>query len=196
MNIDKLDEIEDQSRRSAESWAPAWHAWYEGVAKHYPKGSGVEVGVAYGGHLVFLRDRLPDAHLCGIDPYQPYTVAGDAMDRSHADFDIMESWVRNRLWSLDVHLFRATSAWAAAHRYRKNSRSDWVFLDGAHDYESIRADIEAWSPLCTILGGHDFCAGWPGVMQAVTEEWRRRRAKNPFCELRINEGSGVWFLTC
>ena len=67
MNIDKIAEIEDQSRRSAESWAPAWHAWYEGVAKHFPKGSGVEVGVAYGGHLVFLREQMPHVRLHGVD---------------------------------------------------------------------------------------------------------------------------------
>jgi hypothetical protein len=196
MNIDKTAEIEDQSRRSAESWAPAWHAWYEGVAKHFPKGSGVEVGVAYGGHLAFLRERLPDADLCGVDPYQPYAIAGDAMDRTQEDFDQIHAWVERRLEKLNVHLYRKTSIKWTQQCLKMMGEIDWVFLDAAHDYESVRADIAAWSPLCTILGGHDFCAGWPGVVQAVTEEWRRRKAKNPFCELRINEGSGVWFLTC
>lgn len=47
---------------------------------------------------------------------------------------------------------------------------DFVFLDAAHDYESVKADIRAWAPKLkdgAILAGHDF--GWSGVARAVAE---------------------------
>lgn len=52
---------------------------------------------------------------------------------------------------------------------------DFVFIDAAHDYESVKKDIEAWWPKvkqCGIISGHDYCVSWPGVMKAVNEKFR------------------------
>lgn len=61
----------------------------------------------------------------------------------------------------------------AAKRYRNHSL-DFVFLDAAHDYENVKADIIAWRPTVKsggYLGGHDYQLLFPGVMQAVQEEF-------------------------
>jgi predicted O-methyltransferase YrrM len=47
-----------------------------------------------------------------------------------------------------------------------------VFIDGAHDIESVRADIRAWKPKIRpggLLAGHDYSLAWPGVRRAVSE---------------------------
>lgn len=51
--------------------------------------------------------------------------------------------------------------------------ADFVFIDGAHDYASVRSDIEVWLPFIKeggILSGHDYGVH-PGVMKAVREKF-------------------------
>ena len=47
-----------------------------------------------------------------------------------------------------------------------------LFIDGEHDYESVRADYDAWAPH-VVRGGyicfHDYCPHWPGVVRLVQE---------------------------
>ena len=50
-------------------------------------------------------------------------------------------------------------------------RVDMVFIDAGHEYEEVKADIEAWLPRCKrFLCGHDYGVS-PGVTQAVTEKF-------------------------
>ncbi|MRS02168.1 class I SAM-dependent methyltransferase, partial [bacterium] len=59
----------------------------------------------------------------------------------------------------------------AALNYQDGSL-DMVFIDAAHDYDNVRADIAAWYPkvrLGGMLAGHDYEENWPGVIQAVNE---------------------------
>lgn len=51
---------------------------------------------------------------------------------------------------------------------------DMVFIDGAHDYDSVMADLAAWIPKARkLICGHDFFdgpdAGFPDVAAAVKE---------------------------
>jgi len=50
---------------------------------------------------------------------------------------------------------------------------DFVFIDAAHDYDSIKKDIMDWYPKVKnggVIGGHDYNNNdWPGVVKAVTE---------------------------
>lgn len=66
---------------------------------------------------------------------------------------------------------------------------DMVFIDGAHDYESVKRDIK-WALANVESGGlvcgHDYCEGWPGVVRAVDE-------LVPGCELI--EGTSIWAVT-
>lgn len=57
----------------------------------------------------------------------------------------------------------------AATDFRNNSL-DFVFIDAAHDYESVSRDIMAWIPKIKkggVIAGHD--KSWPGVRRAIDE---------------------------
>jgi hypothetical protein len=61
---------------------------------------------------------------------------------------------------------------AAYHFARMRTEINFVFIDAAHDYDSVKADILAWRPLVAkggILSGHDYDWGYPGVVHAVRE---------------------------
>lgn len=48
--------------------------------------------------------------------------------------------------------------------------ADMVFIDAGHDYEEVKADIEAWTPKAKkIICGHDYVKDHGGVIQAVDE---------------------------
>ena len=68
----------------------------------------------------------------------------------------------------DVHAMMMKSVDAAA-KFR-NGSVDFIFIDAAHDYENVAADLDAWLPKLSARGhiaGHDY--GAPGVEQAVNE---------------------------
>lgn len=49
---------------------------------------------------------------------------------------------------------------------------DFVMIDGSHDYDSVRADIEHWLPKIKpggVIAGDDYSPSWPGVVKAVDE---------------------------
>ena len=54
---------------------------------------------------------------------------------------------------------------------------DLLFIDGGHDYEQVKADIEAWSyKVIGKIAFHDY-GSWPGVTQAVDEAIEQGKLK-------------------
>ncbi|MCH9626020.1 MAG: hypothetical protein S4CHLAM123_12090 [Chlamydiales bacterium] len=50
---------------------------------------------------------------------------------------------------------------------------DFIFIDGAHDYESVKEDFETWFPKVKVGGivaFHDSFIGWSGVEKVVNRE--------------------------
>lgn len=73
---------------------------------------------------------------------------------------------------------------SAAKTYEDKSL-DFVFIDAAHDYKSVKADIQAWLPKIKpggYLAGHDYPT-WEGVTKAVDEF---------FPEGSIKSGEDCW----
>lgn len=159
-------------------WLSSWEAcWLHETAKGM--GSIVEVGVLRGRSAFALLSGCSGPVFC-IDPFED---PGD-----HAYRGVVEACGHFE----NLRLIRGWSPAAAS----EVPDIDMVWLDGSHDYPSIRADIDAWLPKTRkLICGHDLSdpadypegveAGYRGVWEAVHETWPAERITNP-------PGTSIW----
>jgi len=71
-------------------------------------------------------------------------------------------------------------------------QADAIYIDGAHEYDAVLADLRAYWPLVKPGGGvcfgDDYCVEWPGVKAAVDEFAALH-------ELELEIHGIVWFVT-
>lgn len=129
-----------------------WQAW--------------EIGVDRGEFAAcFMRSwRGETLHL--VDPYEPYPEMPWQRDtaRQIAAARMIEYADRVKFF----HLRSPEVIASIPPRWKIN----FVYIDGAHDYESVSRDVNAWwarlAPV-GVLAGHDWCDEHPGVRRAVME---------------------------
>lgn len=147
---------------------------YDYVAATLPDGGTfAEVGCWKGKSLIYLSHRLEDAGKnCWLDCIDSFTGDSDT-----GRMDVYGEFLDNVTESdaSGVRPMRKKSVKATAEF--PDSSLDGIFIDAAHDYESVKADIAAWLPKVKpggFFGGHDIDA--PGVLRAVNEagfEWKQ-----------------------
>lgn len=78
---------------------------------------------------------------------------------------------------------------------------EMTFIDGDHNYEPVKADVEYWLPRTTkLICGHDYNHGaWPGVRQAVHEYFEPRGYKINATSGKIGMwgvqgGASIWYV--
>lgn len=122
----------------------------------------VEVGCWKGRSTTVLADNT-DGVVYAVDTWLGSEEHNPPVEGLYESFCAnMKSYIAN----LKVIPVRMPSVDAA--RVLSSNVFDMVFIDGAHDYGSIKADILAWKPLCKgLLCGHD--AGHGPIMQATQE---------------------------
>lgn len=117
-------------------------------AKNYFKGNVnniVEVGVEAGWHALDIYNALQPKMLYLVDPYkQP--ESGNNSERS-----------ANNLKDCPNHKFIVKPSHIAIDDVP--NELDLVYIDGNHDYDNVKRDIECWSPKVRkggIICGHDW----------------------------------------
>lgn len=161
---------------------------------------GVEIGTYLGRSARAIADNMPSgARLICIDPFSDST----GIEKSREDWARIERDCRENLSDLPstrILIWKTDSIDAVRYRRWAYSRQwteeihlgrelDFVFIDGDHDYLSVRNDISAWLPLVREGGticGHDFGV-WPGVEIAVREVFGDG--------FEIVEGTSIWKVT-
>ena len=171
---------------------PGWFQWrdaqQEAVA-HFgsanPTGSRfVEVGCYLGRSICSLAELVTAAQgsidVIGVDTCQgsgpeghgPTDAHGPAVRHGGGTFaGLLHRNVMSCGFADIVRLVIADSL-SAATMFADESLH-WVHIDARHDYDSVLADIHAWTPkICDggWLSGDDYDEGqWPGVVRAVKE---------------------------
>lgn len=146
---------------------------------HMPKGGrGVEIGVWRGEFSRILLDTLKPEHLTLVDPWPspdvaPIVYPGEVRDKNAAD-DVYNYVVSQFGSDPRVSILRKDSL-EAAPTFADGSL-DWVYVDGLHFVDDVRADLKAWRPKLKpggVLCGDDYYwrddKGHLSVKEAVDE---------------------------
>ncbi len=83
---------------------------------------------------------------------------------------LFEQFTKNMAGLENVRPVQMSSLEAAA--AFSDRQFDLIFIDAEHDYDNVKADIEAWLPRLKpggILAGHDYIDCYPGVLKAVAD---------------------------
>jgi predicted O-methyltransferase YrrM len=178
----------DAWRPEIPGWSSDILPWYAALASLMPDGSRiVEVGVYCGRSLLFLaeefwREGKRRTHLWGVDHFVTFNSGTDGEVDCWREFNRHFDSTGDAKQLVDV--MRGPSAIMA--QSFENVSLDLVFIDADHGYESMRADLAAWTPKVRpggVIAGHDFegdaCGQFPGVQQAVCEAFGRPRVQRP-----------------
>ncbi len=129
---------------------------------------GVEIGVQRGIFSAHIRSIWAGLVLHCVDPWKPYYGVQDTADqhesyRLDAIAHLDAACLNNGRGSYIIHRTTALD-FAAEMAEHKEPVFDFIYLDGDHDEEPLRKEIEVFWPLIKpggILAGHDYQPnGW------------------------------------
>lgn len=130
----------------------------------------VEVG-SYAGESadVFASCRLI-SHLICVDPWQAGYDPNDLA--SHTDFTEVESTFDAVMSRHPGKIEKYKGTLQQLIQERPDLRPDIVYIDANHNYEFVKADIQAAKKLNPkVIAGHDYDMYHTGVRRAVAEEF-------------------------
>lgn len=122
---------------------------------------GAEVGVFGGYFSEVLCKTMPGLDLTCVDIW------------GFGKYKRAEEECLERLMPYNVKIIKKHSVEAA--KDVPDESLDFVYIDAAHDYDNVKADINAWAPKVRVGGiiagddFYDFPSGKGGVMRAATE---------------------------
>lgn len=148
------------------------------VCKRLPNNAKIlEIGSFQGGSTLAIGNAIAgtDIELYCLDPWSNYINQDDftTFERSKVsdDFRIINNFIKNTAFiGENIRMLRGKSS--AFARLLEGKGFDFIFIDGAHDYDSVRFDIKvAFSALkpTGFVCGHDYHNEGHGVRKAVNE---------------------------
>jgi len=152
---------------------------------------GAEIGVAEGIHAKEIYQNLNFERLYLIDIWEVYYCHKDGKSiKIYIPASGLEKVKETFKFSMNVTIIKADSVEIS--KKFEDGYFDFVYIDGNHDYEFVKKDIEAWYPKVKkggVLCGHDYSNSeqpWEGVDKAVNEFAKEHN-------LQLNLGKIDWW---
>lgn len=169
------------------------------IPKH---GIGAEIGVWRGEFAQRLLNDLEPIRLILVDPWiwdqgdipRDCYIATTRFAKNQHDMDVLHNGVRERFQDYsEVRIYRKKSVDAAP--LFSDQFFDWVYIDGSHDYESVKADLAAWAPKIKVGGflmGDDYDWGAKKYQKPVERAVKEMLKNNTtFVAHKIKNGQFV-----
>ncbi len=125
-----------------------------------------EIGTYRGENALYILEKLNIKKIYLIDPWEKYPGYNE-YDKDKLRRYFLETKKRLRKYSDKIVYMMNLSKDASK---EISEKLDFVYVDGNHDYEYVKEDMELyWNKLAKggILAGHDI--SWPGVGKAFCE---------------------------
>lgn len=108
----------------------------------------VEIGSYTGESAVFFAQQFPNATIYCVDPWSPGYDNTDIA--SHSEFEMVEKMFDERTKGYNIVKIKAESL-------QTNIKCDIAYIDGCHQYQCIKDDINHWIKQCSkAIAGHDY----------------------------------------
>lgn len=151
---------------------------YTDMVRSHRTGVFVEVGAWLGKSTAYMGQLLRDNPECIVDFYAVDTWKGSVGDNAFTGMlekyggDVYDAFMENmeKCGVAEFVIPLKTTSVKAAKGFADESL-DFVFIDAAHDYVSVSADLRAWLPKVKVGGmiaGHDH--SHPPIIQALKEQ--------------------------
>jgi predicted O-methyltransferase YrrM len=144
---------------------------FAALAKDAQPRAVLEIGTGAGGTLFMLAwASAPDARILSLD----LRIHPKARRRLYRSFATQPQ----HLTAIEADSHRDATR-AQVERFFDGRALDLLFIDGAHDYDSVRRDFELYAPLVRdggIVAFHDIVDGPPEAVGGVPQLWREVRS--------------------
>ena len=160
------DTIFPQAEEEIEGWMSADELrWLKTAAARMT--SACEIGCWKGRSTHALLSKV-NGPVYAVDHWLGSAEEGPAHEEAQSG-DVFEQFKANVGHFDNLKIVRGHSHDVAGHV----PEVDMVFIDGSHEYEAVKKDIELYAPKAkTLICGHDY--NWPGVARAVREKFGPR----------------------
>ena len=179
-----------------QGWFCAERLYLEAAQRVPAGGALVEIGAFMGRSACYmaqtLRGMKKDVSFFTVDHF----LGSDGLESMMEELSVYETFQRNmeKAGVSDFVKLLKMDSISAAKKFSDESL-DFLFIDGAHDYESVKADLCAWGPKMKrggLIGGDDYNErGFPGVRRAVDEFFGPRKVMVFFERVWYIETEGV-----
>jgi len=132
--------------------------------------TGAELGVRFGANAVNILQNTPIEKLYLVDNFPEYLDNSGVMFTRKMQDALYETLLVNLIGYMpQVRVIKKSSEEAMPEFVDESL--DFIYIDGAHEYEYIKKDLEWASKVKSggIIGGHDYDGSSAEVIQAVNE---------------------------
>lgn len=126
---------------------------------------GAEIGVREGHFSRYIVENTDIQKWYAIDPWENNPELGNADEAYRIAKEMFQPFGER------IEMIKEYSPKAAD--FIEDNSLDFIYIDGMHTYNEVKADINAWWPKLKfggIFAGHDYhLEDWPGVYNSVNE---------------------------